>query len=93
MTVPNIELHGFDKRDQHPLNWLRPVFHDAPYAPTITVVWSDTSARALDGTNTPFIRVSATEKYDVIVPDIVERLKPLGYDIEVTRLEKYIPKS
>lgn len=88
--MPNIELHGYGKKPIALRNKIRAALKDSPDADEIVTTIHSTNVASLDDKPMPFLRViSSPEGLD----DLLERLKPLGEDIELIMLGRWIPAT
>lgn len=86
--MPNIELHGYGDEPIALRNKIRAALKDSPDAAEIVTTICPTSVANLDDKSMPFLRViSSPEGLD----DLLERLKPIGEDIELIMLGRWIP--
>lgn len=90
--MPNIELHGYGKMPIETVKKIQGVLKDSPDAAEIVITIHPTIMINLDDKSSAsaFLRViSSPDGLD----DLLDRLKPLGEDIELIMLEQWIPST
>lgn len=88
--MPNIELHGYGDKPIALRNKIRTALKDSPDAAEIVTTICPTVVTDLNDKSMPFLRVISSSDG---LEDLLERLKPLGEDIELIMLGRWIPKS
>ena len=88
--MPNIELHGYGDKPIALLNKIRQAVKDSPDAIEIVTEVYSTAVTDINNKPMPYLRVVAGPEG---LDDLLERLKPLGEDIEVGMLGAWIPKT
>lgn len=89
--MPNIMLYGYGTEAAAALRQkIRDAYagYHEPWEVVTTIVPSD--VESLDGDKTAFLRVVASQNE---LEDVAVRLIPLGEDIEMMSLTKWIPKT
>ena len=87
--MPDIEAFG----DRFAiLNRVTAVVKDAPYAKDISLIQGPSYMTDLDHKCQDTLRVYLTDKFPHR-DDLIARLKTLSMDIEVVKLDQYIPKG
>ncbi len=88
--MPNIELHGYEPVAADTVRErIRDVLMTSPDASEIVTTTIPSDVKDLDGEKMPFLRLITSLRE---LPDLKERLKPLGEEIEVLVLGEWIPK-
>jgi len=89
--MPNVEFFGLDralalnkKAKIEKMLRSHPCLNDMVFT-----IHSETEVIDKDENPQPFIRLTSTPRKDI--PEIIEKLQELGVDIEIMKLERFIP--
>jgi hypothetical protein len=90
--MTNIEVHGLHSTGTRILKQqIIRIFGGKPYANKIRVTTFSSHAVNCQGIDTPFIRLFSTS--EILVSEIIKKLKELGVDIEYVELKAFFPRN
>ena len=93
--MPTIEIHGVRPEQAEFLRKrIGNAFKGAPYAGATVIMSPATVVASATGALDAFLRVYITaDNANEHLIDMMKRLKPFGYDIEVLEIKVFIPKK
>ena len=90
--MPNIEVHGFQRDEANVLrDRIFDTFKAESFVEEVVVTIYSTLVTDVKNCSQPFLRVVSTPCPHVEM--IIEKLKTWSIDVEVMKLESFIPKS